>query len=69
MGEGAATFCTNMEERHDRTYFAAANGRSPVDCVWRRVVSKELAVSEGSEAASFLWELITFYERFRHQGL
>eukprot|EP00973_Karenia_brevis_P047189 6549209-Karenia_brevis.AAC.1 len=48
----------------DRPYFAASSGTSCEDAVWRQGVRSECAVAEAGEAATVLWDMSSFYERF-----
>eukprot|EP00975_Prorocentrum_lima_P039019 8198318-Prorocentrum_lima.AAC.1 len=56
-------------DRHPRSYFGCGKGRSPVDAVWRAACRSEAAVAFGGQAATQLWDMRKFYERFSLQKL
>ena len=51
--------CVEWELAHDRPYFAAGVGRSPLSPVWRAGVLAESGAKAGGEAASVLTDIGT----------
>ena len=61
--------CDSWEAAHDRKYFAAGVGRSPLSPVWRAAVTAEQGSAGEESAASVMADIGTFFDKMPHEQL